>query len=254
MYGGTRRERQESQCSSGLSPRVRGNRRERAEGGGGIRSIPACTGEPPWSVGVPSTYRVYPRVYGGTSQSQPGRRQCRGLSPRVRGNRRNGFPGLDIGRSIPACTGEPRFGNSARFNLAVYPRVYGGTDSVRAFVPAHEGLSPRVRGNRAYIAVVGIDARSIPACTGEPPPIVRPVCLVMVYPRVYGGTRYQPPRGITYYGLSPRVRGNRPLRNVLRAVFGSIPACTGEPLPPQRGPAFRQVYPRVYGGTPCAQI
>ena len=51
------------------------------------------------------------------------------------------------------------------------------------------------------------------------------------------------------WGLSPRVRGNRPGRARGRWGSRSIPACAGEPRrhpPPVRHP---RVYPRVCGGT-----
>ena len=133
--------------------------------------------------------------------------------------------------------------------LAVYPRVYGGTGV--GSVPDHDdaGLSPRVRGNLSLALRADTRIRSIPACTGEPAPGPCPRLLLVVYPRVYGGT---PPAGsdmFTPYGLSPRVRGNL-LNGAPRCgQQRSIPACTGEPAG-QAGPALRpEVYPRVYGGT-----
>ena len=50
-------------------------------------------------------------------------------------------------------------------------------------------------------------------------------------------------------GLSPRVRGNHSRTIPTRAVYGSIPACAGEPRP--RGGTIHSagVYPRVCGGT-----
>ena len=51
-------------------------------------------------------------------------------------------------------------------------------------------------------------------------------------------------------GLSPRVRGNPPARQLAAIIARSIPACAGEP---SRGgiPCRRcTVYPRVCGGTP----
>ena len=55
--------------------------------------------------------------------------------------------------------------------------------------------------------------------------------------------------GASWWGLSPRVRGNQRGRTCGTAIAGSIPACTGEPgllCRRSRGP---MVYPRVYGGT-----
>ena len=91
----------------GLSPRVRGNHVESVTANAGLRSIPACAGEPLAAITDAPQEQVYPRVCGGTSLtcSQSGR--VVGLSPRVRGNQLV----LDLcptnNRSIPACAGEP---------------------------------------------------------------------------------------------------------------------------------------------------
>ena len=116
--------------SAGLSPRVRGNRCGQGRRPGPLRSIPACAGnrhrpapaperarsipacagEPYSPGGTSCTWRVYPRVCGGTISSKGGFKFVRGLSPRVRGNP-VGQKQLDrVGRSIPACAGEPRGG------------------------------------------------------------------------------------------------------------------------------------------------
>ena len=176
-----------------------------------------------------------------------------GLSPRVRGN-----PAYESGKrvprwSIPACAGEPRRRPLPEPAPAVYPRVCGGTDTndgaaltllglsprvrgnlshrqqVSAVLVLAGGLSPRVRGNRQLIPFHRPNARSIPACAGEPYCYPIKTQIVWVYPRVCGGTR------IILYdrtgggGLSPRVRGNLV-------------------APPLRAPG-RRVYPRVCGGT-----
>ena len=119
--------------------------------------------------------------------------------------------------SIPACTGEPQTRHQPyqTFATEVYPRVYGGTDSLTVASKARLvfGLSPRVRGNRRpshyrlMKDVVGLS----PRVRGNPN---RARALVksglQVYPRVYGGTQDWS----------------------LRSAIGirSIPACTGEPL------------------------
>ena len=91
---------------------------------------------------------VYPRVCGGTADTETERPRLKGLSPRVRGNRiRNGVwqPG---GGSIPACAGEPMSRLSRQIRKRVYPRVCGGTDAMARSGFQAGGLSPRVRGNR----------------------------------------------------------------------------------------------------------
>ena len=131
----------------GLSPRVRGNRQERAARVDDPGSIPACAGEP-IEIRTRSIARwVYPRVCGGTARAAPRRARSAGLSPRVRGNhvhaqrRRRGL------RSIPACAGEPSRSLPRRSRTRVYPRVCGGTERVGDAPDSDMGLSPRVRGN-----------------------------------------------------------------------------------------------------------
>ena len=113
-----------------------------------------------------------------------------------------------------------------------------------------QGLSPRVRGNRAGAKAVGDDLGSIPACAGEPTIPTDRFLLPKVYPRVCGGTKGQLVMDISGKGLSPRVRGNRPASPIPRRRCGSIPACAGEPRPRNPPAPSGRVYPRVCGGTP----
>ena len=70
----------------------------------------------------------------------------------------------------------------------VYPRVCGGTSSIRRLILRYMGLSPRVRGNRPRSSQLAWASRSIPACAGEPAE-KKVDCMVReVYPRVCGGT------------------------------------------------------------------
>ena len=173
----------------------------------------------------------------------------RGLSPRVRGNPidNDGRP-WRIG-SIPACTGEPGQKSSPTRSKEVYPRVYGGTHILSRIEQSIDGLSPRVRGNQRHAPALLENDRSIPACTGEPLPSGPMTTSPRVYPRVYGGTRRPAQAHGDWLGLSPRVRGN-PVHIAQSMVpYGSIPACTGEPLAAATAALVRAVYPRVYGGT-----
>ena len=188
VCGGTTQRRLRPVMTSGLSPRVRGNRKPADE-------LRART--------------VYPRVCGGTVSSSSVARPLRGLSPRVRGNRTvkqhllNGdgsIPRVCGGtlrgaitsylptRSIPACAGEPPLANrcphsatvyprvcggtiphaAARYMAEVYPRVCGGTPIIVRVSLHPMGLSPRVRGNHLRLRRRIRSLRSIPACAGEP--------------------------------------------------------------------------------------
>ena len=233
----------------GLSPRVRGNRPRRSTRRRSAGSIPACAGEPCRGAAASCAARVYPRVCGGTAAWNPVSTACKGLSPRVRGNRQVVGPRETRVGSIPACAGEPRPGIRSRRPAKVYPRVCGGTwvhDLTQVRVA---GLSPRVRGNRDRRRGHRQRAGSIPACAGEPP---RGWCRAgtsRVYPRVCGGTCSLDGWPPTAAGLSPRVRGNPGPLDAALAVLGSIPACAGEPSCRRRPGGSPRVYPRVCGGT-----
>ena len=172
----------------GLSPRVRGNRgrgrrRPRREG-----SIPACAGEPSSPFLRISCRGVYPRVCGGTYTEGGKVIYAWGLSPRVRGNRRQRRVGKGQGGSIPACAGEPCCSTMVSRSNRVYPRVW--------------------RGNRAMVFALAPIGGSIPACAGEPVMISSSLYTFAVYPRVCGGTETTTPAEEQGLGLSPRVRGN----------------------------------------------
>ena len=270
VYGGTIRYSAHKSAVPGLSPRVRGNRRRRELHGACPWSIPACTGEPlPWLV-RPAPAKVYPRVYGGTLCIKSEYQNTRGLSPRVRGNLLRVGVRAHVEGSIPACTGEPRRACLVDCRHGVYPRVYGGTRDVWAYIATRQGLSPRVRGNLKIRRSPPCSPWSIPACTGEPGTgrSLGTICTVYprvyggtsrrcagnvsawaVYPRVYGGTVATRLRAWRPSGLSPRVRGNHHFPVVGAQRVGSIPACTGEPGVFQARVVIGMVYPRVYGGT-----
>ena len=235
--------------TSGLSPRVRGNRPVEQGVGRRAGSIPACAGEPVASDKISVGAWVYPRVCGGTWCSWPPLPSSGGLSPRVRGNLWRKPNAQPESGSIPACAGEPVLAISAIVLLTVYPRVCGGTYGMGRGGASYCGLSPRVRGNQRAGGRRRPARGSIPACAGEP--AVHRSCgrCSMVYPRVCGGTENLA-RGLnTVGGLSPRVRGNLGVSHRMPRGRGSIPACAGEPAPGLPTIILLTVYPRVCGGT-----
>ena len=138
-------------------------------------------------------------------------------------------------RSIPACAGEPLASLANLHYLGLSPRVRGNPwHARRRLTVAWAGLSPRVRGNRRRQAEVRQSLwRSIPACAGEPPLRLCPVCTVIgLSPRVRGNHRRSYSRHqVVALGLSPRVRGNlqHPPTTLHPDSAWSIPACAGEP-------------------------
>ena len=234
---------------SGLSPRVRGNRRVQRWRSAPEGSIPACAGEPRNRAAAPPMSRVYPRVCGGTGKRHQMSLTFTGLSPRVRGNRLQSKRTHTLRGSIPACAGEPQHRRRNRHHCRVYPRVCGGTTAWSFSRLMSRGLSPRVRGNRDLLHDPQGYRRSIPACAGEPPVPSGEPDGPRVYPRVCGGTPAAAAARGPAVGLSPRVRGNPGQEQRQAEQVRSIPACAGEPqgaLPSRRPPA---VYPRVCGGT-----
>ncbi len=156
---------------------------------------------------------------------------------------------LTLGGSIPARAGEPRCSVAPYVAAWVYPRACGGTDPIPVLSRLWSGLSPRVRGNLDPRPPKDIQQGSIPARAGEPCPAPRSAAGGSVYPRACGGTTPESMEGVSIFGLSPRVRGNRSLPHRPRPAERSIPARAGEPRPPVGPVAPPGVYPRACGGT-----
>ena len=210
VCGGTAGKTGSTKPDNGLSPRVRGNHRQRCAQIAELRSIPACAGEPAYLRMSRRPHEVYPRVCGGTATNTRLTAKIAGLSPRVRGNRIRRYAASRRPRSIPACAGEPMLTGQPDSVAAVYPRVCGGTCGNPMIHRRITGLSPRVRGNRWIRWRSTAASRSIPACAGEPNPRRMSSYATKVYPRVCGGTCRGYGGGSALVGLSPRVRGNPP--------------------------------------------
>ena len=213
----------------GLSPRTRGNPRDRCEGVEVVGSIPANAGEPQTCVPPTPRARVYPRERGGTVLTPPRGWSAAGLSPRTRGNLKEFLLQALFFGSIPANAGEPAPARPCPRRSRVYPRERGGTEGQTQREFAREGLSPRTRGNPSQSRHAKSYRGSIPANAGEPESN-RVFCAVRrVYPRERGGTKLQF-AGLSFLdGLSPRTRGNRRDAKAALAAARSIPANAGEP-------------------------
>ena len=108
VCGGTEARLFSASPVEGLSPRVRGNLWNHWPAQFLEGSIPACAGEPLPEISTKPLRKVYPRVCGGTVPWVVCIRMPLGLSPRVRGNRCRAWCRAALGRSIPACAGEPQ--------------------------------------------------------------------------------------------------------------------------------------------------
>ena len=240
-----------SVTKEGLSPRLRGNPFSSALTQDYWRSIPAPAGEPKARPQPQSVHAVYPRACGGTVGVPEMRPALPGLSPRLRGNRTRRTCHSSPIRSIPAPAGEPVVDWRRVGRQRVYPRACGGTLRVCSVPSAANGLSPRLRGNRAVARCQPCQRRSIPAPAGEPRRCAHSRCTEWVYPRACGGTIERRWKDQIEDGLSPRLRGNRSGFASPSLSGRSIPAPAGEPahISPLR--SLCTVYPRACGGTRC---
>ena len=151
--------------------------------------------------------------------------------------------------SIPAPAGEPTPSTRSGPARGVYPRACGGTSYERWNRHREGGLSPRLRGNRAWSCASTPSMRSIPAPAGEPSGVRCPLSTYAVYPRACGGTTALSVASGDHKGLSPRLRGNHCPQRCQWRPQRSIPAPAGEPLHVGQVLANLGVYPRACGGT-----
>ena len=111
------------------------------------------------------------------------------------------------------------------------------------------GLSPRLRGNRAWGGLGAGLERSIPAPAGEPANTGTIERIPKVYPRACGGTLSWAAQEAAVGGLSPRLRGNLSENDSQVIIIRSIPAPAGEPTNVCTHITMIPVYPRACGGT-----
>ena len=191
---------------------------------------------------------VDPRVCGGARVRILRFHCARGRSPRVRGSLCCAVDGLDPDGSIPACAGEPIIARAAAGSRWVDPRVCGGAMIGQNDIMQEVGRSPRVRGSLHRPGAALQDFGSIPACAGEPGSAWQARTAHRVDPRVCGGAGDIDDLFGELRGRSPRVRGSLDIVAPPREPHRSIPACAGEPLPPQSPGCAAEVDPRVCGG------
>ncbi len=214
--------------NGGLSPPMRGKPVRRAHHRVGLGSIPAHAGETRRWPGSTARTTVYPRPCGGNSVTGSADVVINGLSPPMRGKL------LDEGvrrlcrRSIPAHAGETASTRSDDTAASVYPRPCGGNTAGLAPPIALMGLSPPMRGKRAFRVYPPGQLRSIPAHAGETMRTAVTPLRSTVYPRPCGGNLIDWKHPLRRMGLSPPMRGKRRNNGDHPSGRGSIPAHAGE--------------------------
>ena len=234
---------------SGLSPRMRGNLLHQPFYIRIVGSIPAHAGKPGCNRGLGLGPRVYPRACGETSCECVSASSLRGLSPRMRGNRRGHPVGGDARGSIPAHAGKPKLYDQYVTALGVYPRACGETPGIFSMSVMDRGLSPRMRGNLAGLRRRPPRPGSIPAHAGKPNTGKSKASHTRVYPRACGETAATGASTRRSPGLSPRMRGNRGIPGAAVRGRGSIPAHAGKPGSRRDPRCSPRVYPRACGET-----
>ena len=233
----------------GLSPRVRGNLFDSSKYCPFSRTIPACAGEPNPVIDNCSIYEDYPRVCGGTHSRDIHIRPEGGITGKLNVNFLTGHPYTPGGRFGRVIISLSSAGTSIYARREVYAKIAYFLLQRDIHIRPEGGLSPRVRGNpRRSISCSGSKG-TIPACAGEPLHQAKHEFHIWDYPRVCGGTLYQPAIHAEPIRLSPRVRGNPISRAVIRKLIRTIPACAGEPFIDQLCRAINKDYPCVCGGT-----
>ena len=233
-------------------------------------TIPAFTGKPPGRPLRAGACWDYPRVHGETHAAIRSSTQSKGLSPRSRGNHREGGLRVDIVVDYPRVHGETYNCDSILFRCrGLSPRSRGNLLLQIAWwcvswtIPAftgkplggpgaiqQDGDYPRVHGKpRPVVGLVASRDGTIPAFTGKPMRLKPRRSLRRDYPRVHGETQASLVAGFQWRGLSPRSRGNRygPLR--ISDLKRTIPAFTGKPSGIPSVFVASGDYPRVHGET-----
>ncbi len=211
--------------------------------------IPACAGEPGWYALTRESSWAYPRMRGGTCSAGTRYLPFAGLSPHARGNLSSGKPLSHRQGPIPACAGEPPDRHCDHHSKRAYPRMRGGTGHVLITDKPGLGLSPHARGNLEEIRQRLASLGPIPACAGEPSRNALLNWNAWAYPRMRGGTSMPPRMMRRIWGLSPHARGNHGVSERNPIDLGPIPACAGEPSPPDTCVRGERAYPRMRGGT-----
>ena len=181
------------------------------------------------------------------------RSSAMGLSPHLRGSRRQGSRRAPRSGPIPAPAGQPHADEPDSDWLGAYPRTCGAAASCRSTCSVVRGLSPHLRGSPAEPGGGALAAGPIPAPAGQPVDADDGVRPGRAYPRTCGAARITKPSCAVIAGLSPHLRGSpfRPAKR--RCLQGPIPAPAGQPGRQSAAHWRRKAYPRTCGAATSRQ-
>ena len=214
-------------------------------GDGGL--IPARAGKTRVPVGCHDQAEAHPRAGGENSLRLESAAWSPGSSPRGRGKREGGHPGLARGGLIPARAGKTRARPGRVRRPWAHPRAGGENSAPASAVLIAVGSSPRGRGKPHR----GVPDRSgtglIPARAGKTgaPPVV--VLENRAHPRAGGENLRLAEEGMDVLGSSPRGRGKLGVAREPVSVEGLIPARAGKTTRQLDQAATGEAHPRAGG-------
>ena len=140
---------------TGSSPRVRGTPEGIAFILRACGIIPACAGNTMSTDLALKNLGDHPRVCGEHISTRFFRTLQSGSSPRVRGTPFMRFCAVNLDGIIPACAGNTTLGFERADHNGDHPRVCGEHCAITLLIASISGSSPRVRGTRIRLCIVG---------------------------------------------------------------------------------------------------
>ena len=131
------------------------------------RFIPARTGNTAYGLYASASGAVHPRTHGEHSRQVGGGCDRDGSSPHARGTFQEVLPRSARGRFIPARTGNMSCVNLRTELQTVHPRTHGEHQTLKDLNKKTNGSSPHARGTFAMLDRQDMQARFIPARTGN---------------------------------------------------------------------------------------
>ena len=217
-----------TQLSVGSSPHGRGKRGFLVFGRSVTRLIPAWAGKTLCVRRRLAGSPAHPRAGGENYKLNSSRTAGSGSSPRGRGKL-----ALLLGRPrpmrlIPARAGKTTSSRSTKAHPRAHPRV-GGENSLNDRRNSRPlGSSPRGRGKRVVVPLLGLLGRLIPAWAGKTDNRGGRLSGFQAHPRAGGENRAILWAASLLAGSSPRGRGKRGFVDTNRHVEGLIPARAGK--------------------------
>ena len=238
----------------GSSPRVRGKQVVPVLQGDEGGLIPARAGKTRTTAAGARFTTAHPRACGENTSASRDSSVIVGSSPRVRGKRRSTMRTPTRRRLIPARAGKTRGGRGGRFVHEAHPRACGENAAGAITDAADAGSSPRVRGKRLLVLLLGFPLRLIPARAGKTPRTLRTPRSPSAHPRACGENDLRVAPQLVAEGSSPRVRGKPVRAGQGNPHRGLIPARAGKTQDPSSSSGPPQAHPRACGENSCGGV